>query len=70
MVKRLVKEGVAVGALEVWSNKENAKKMEELNKSRCQGVPFFVNTETDQWICGSTNEETLRKWAAGGTLEH
>jgi len=29
------------------------------------GVPFFYNTETEEWICGETDIETLRKWALG-----
>lgn len=70
LIAKLQKEGVKIETLEVWNNKENVKKMEEHNKSRCPGVPFFINTETDQWICGSTDEETLRKWAAGEQLEH
>ena len=70
MVRRLIKEGGAMEELEVWNNKENAKKMEEFNQGRCPGVPFFINTETDQWICGSTDEETLRAWAKGEAVEH
>lgn len=70
IVDKLIAEGLPIEKFEVWSDEENAKKMAEVNKNRCPGVPFFVNTKSDQWICGSTDEETLRKWAAGEVIEH
>ena len=66
----MIEEGIEIQKLEVWNNDENAKKFDELNKNRCPGVPFFLNEESDQWICGATDEETLRKWAKGEVLEH
>lgn len=59
------KEDVEVEQLEVWHNEENAEKMNELDDGKCGGVPFFYNTESDEWICGETDTETLRKWALG-----
>ena len=70
IVDKLISEGIEIEKFEVWNNEENAKKMEEVNKNRCPGVPFFLNTETDQWICGGTDEETLRKWAAGEEIKN
>ena len=58
-------EDVEVERLEVWNNEENAEKMQELDDGKCGGVPFFYNTESDQWICGATDTETLKKWAKG-----
>lgn len=64
LVDRLEKEtGVKLEKIEVWHNTENAKKMEEYDKGRCEGVPFFVNTETDDIICGESSYEELKKWA-------
>ena len=70
IVDKLIEEGGKIEKFEVWNDDENAKKMEKVNKDRCPGVPFFLNTDSDQWICGGTDEETLRKWAAGDKIEN
>ncbi|MEK7529984.1 MAG: hypothetical protein AAB570_03615 [Patescibacteria group bacterium] len=70
IVDQLIAEGLPIQKFEVWNDEENTKKMEAVNKNRCPGVPFFVNTKSDQWICGSTDEVTLRKWAENGIIEH
>ncbi len=56
---------VEVEKLEVWNNEENAKKMADYDRGLCGGVPFFYNTESKQFICGSSDEETLHNWAKG-----
>ena len=56
-------EGVKVEALEVWHNKENEKRLIELDKDFCGGVPFFYNTKTKKWICGDTDYKELKDWA-------
>lgn len=56
-------EGVKVARLEVWHNEANAQRMREYDKGQCGGVPFFFNTRTGKWICGSTDYERLKKWA-------
>ena len=58
-------EGVVVESLEVWHNKENEKKMKELDKNFCGGVPFFINTNTGKWLCGQVSYEELKDWAKG-----
>ena len=64
LVERLEKEeGVKVDALEVWHNEENAKKLEELDKDFCGGVPFFYNTKTCKWLCGECDYKELKDWA-------
>lgn len=64
LVKRLEEElGIKIKKLEVWHNEKNAKLMEELDKGRCGGVPFFINLKTGKWICGATTYEELKKWA-------
>lgn len=61
--------GVTVEKYEVWNSPENAKKMAEYDHdNECGGVPYFYNTESKQHICGSTDYETLKKWAQGGTI--
>ena len=64
LTERLEKEeGLVVEKLEVWHNKENSKKLEELDKGFCGGVPFFYNTKSCKWICGETTYEELKEWA-------
>ena len=56
---------VEIQQLEVWEDKENAKKMKEFDDGKCGGVPFFYNTETDEYICGEADKEKLEAWAKG-----
>ena len=65
MIDRLVAEGFKIEKLETWHNNENAKKLEKYDRGLCGGVPFFFNTDSKHFICGETDEETLRKWAKG-----
>jgi thiol-disulfide isomerase/thioredoxin len=66
LIERLEKErGVRIERYEVWHNKENAAKMDQHDRGRCGGVPFFVNTESDATICGEAPYEALERWANG-----
>ena len=66
LIEKLEKEeGMKVESLEVWHNEENRKRLEEIDKNFCGGVPFFYNTETKQFICGEAGYNTLKKWAKG-----
>ncbi len=58
-------EEVDVEKKEVWNNEENAREQEKYDDGKCGGVPFFYNTETEEWICGETDYETLKAWATG-----
>lgn len=60
--------GVTVEKFEVWNNEENATKMGEIDRGLCGGVPFFYNTESKQFICGASDEATLKAWMKGETL--
>jgi hypothetical protein len=57
--------GVKVEKLEVWNDDQNYKRLAEIDKGLCGGVPFFYNTESKQFICGSSDETTLLAWAQG-----
>ena len=66
LVERLEKEeGIKIDSFEVWHNKENEKKLLEIDKDMCGGVPFFYNTQTEKFICGDTDYDTFKKWAKG-----
>jgi thiol-disulfide isomerase/thioredoxin len=66
LVEKLEREaGVTVEKLEVWHNENNLSVMEDLDKGKCGGVPFFFNKKTGKWICGATSYEKLKEWALG-----
>lgn len=58
-------EGIKFEKYETWHDEANAKKLEEYDKGRCGGVPFFINTDNDTFICGETSYEEFKKWAKG-----
>lgn len=64
LVEKLEKEeGIKVEKYEIWHNKENAQKMKQYSEGKCMAVPFFFNTETENFICGEADYEKLKKWA-------
>ena len=65
IVDKLVAEGIKIEKKETWHNETHAKEMEKYDRGFCGGVPFFFNTDSKEWICGGTDEKTLRAWAAG-----
>lgn len=66
LVERLEEEeDVNVQRLEVWHDSDNAEILKEVDDGRCGGVPFFINSETGEWICGATEYEDLKAWALG-----
>jgi thiol-disulfide isomerase/thioredoxin len=69
LVDRLEKEtGLRVERLESWHNKEHYQRLNKLdNDGTCGGVPFFVNTESKEHICGATDYEHLKSWATAST---
>lgn len=56
---------VKVEKFEVWNNDENAKKMDAYDTGLCGGVPFFYNTTSKKFICGSCSADELDRWAKG-----
>lgn len=66
LVEKLEKEeGIKVDRFEVWHNDDNLKKLQEVDKGLCGGVPFFYNTESKKFICGESDYEGLKSWAKG-----
>jgi len=65
-IEKLEKElGVKVSRVEVWHNEANAKRMQDIDKGRCGGVPYFYNKKTGKWICGAVSYDKLKAWALG-----
>lgn len=66
LVERLEKElGVKVVKHETWHDPKNDELRAKHDGGFCGGVPFFVNTESGQKICGAVPYETLKRWAEG-----
>lgn len=65
VIRLFNEENIKIEALEVWHNKENEKRLIDLDKDFCGGVPFFFNTKTEKWICGDVSYEELKDWAQG-----
>ena len=64
LLDKLEKEaGIKLERLETWHNEENAKKLQDYSKGVCAGVPFFINTETNEAICGEASYEDIKFWA-------
>lgn len=70
LVDRLEKEtGMEIEKLEVWHNEKNADLMRsyrDIIAPKCGGqlrTPTFMNTETDDIICGEVTYEELKDWA-------
>lgn len=59
------KENLKFEKFEVWHSPENAEKLEKYDRGRCGGVPFFINTDTDKFICGEASYEELKNLAEG-----
>ncbi len=70
LVERLKKEEkVQIEQLEVWHDQANQAEMRKHEKTlnnACggfMGTPVFLNTETNDALCGEQDYETLKKWA-------
>ncbi len=70
LVDRLEEEtGITVDRQEVWHNEKNADLMRtkrDLISAKCGGqllVPTFLNSETDDVMCGEFEYEKLKEWA-------
>ena len=69
LVKQLEEEtDLIITKYEVWHNEENAKILAQYAQGMCGGVPFFINTQTNQMICGSAPYDILKKWAFGQNI--
>lgn len=63
IVDKLIGDGIKIVKLETWHNEENAEKYQSFDDGKCGGVPFFINTESGEWICGAADEDRIREWA-------
>lgn len=71
IVDKLEKEkGIVFERLEVWHNEQNADKMRSMRniiEPKCGGqlrTPTFLNSETNDVLCGEIEYETLKEWTS------
>jgi len=71
LVDKLEQEtGVSIERLEIWHDEKNADLMRSYRpiiSAKCGGqlrVPTFLNTETNDAVCGEMPYEKLKDWAA------
>ena len=63
--------GVQISERDVWKSEPDARLLEnyqeEIAKTdpECQGIPFFYNTTTGDYLCGEVSYRQLKKWALG-----
>ena len=70
LVDRLKEEtGITVDRREVWHDEKNADLMRskrDVISAKCGGqlrVPTFLNSETDDVMCGEFEYDKLKEWA-------
>jgi thiol-disulfide isomerase/thioredoxin len=70
LVDKLEKEeGIALDKKEVWHNEKNADLMRsyrDIIAPKCGGqlrTPTFMNTETNDIVCGEVEYDKLKEWA-------
>lgn len=64
LVQRLEQEkGVTVTRKECYHNEKNRQELMKAAEGKCQGIPFFLNTKTGKFICGTATYEQLVEWA-------
>ena len=62
-------EGIEIDRKEVWHNDKNADLMRSYKKiiePKCGGqlrTPTFMNTETNDILCGELEYDKLKEWA-------
>jgi hypothetical protein len=54
-------EGRSLQRLEVWADKANKQRYIQAAQGKCNGVPFFVNSQTGGFVCGAAPCATLKK---------
>ncbi len=64
--------GIVVDMHDVWKSESDYRVMEnyiQMYCPDCPGIPVFMNTETNQIICGEVSYKVLCNWAFGGRVE-
>ena len=65
LARLAAEEAVTIESYEIWNNPKNEEKFTLYDKGRCGGVPFFINPQTDAFVCGEDTYEALKEIALG-----
>ena len=61
--------GLVVEEHDTWKNEADYRLLENYQEavgdSACTGIPFFYNTETNNYLCGEVSYKKLKGWATG-----
>jgi glutaredoxin len=70
LIDRLDTEfGISVTVHDVWKDEKAYRLLENYTKkSDCEGIPVFINTQTDVVLCGEVSYKQLQSWAMGGNV--
>ncbi len=65
VVKEFEKKFGEITKFEIWHDAENKSLFDSFASKRCNGVPFFFNTENKKFICGECDLGQLEEWMTG-----
>ncbi len=62
--------GIVLDEREVWHNEQNYRMLENYTRTidGCDGIPVFVNTQTNVVLCGEISYKELVSWAQGANV--
>ena len=69
LVDKLIGEGREIQKFETWHNEEHAAMLEKADGGVVVVCRSFSQYRHNQFICGAADEERVRAWADGKTLE-
>lgn len=70
VAKLAFETGIILDERDVWKSESDFRLLENYQQAtgddECRGLPFFINTETGDFLCGEVNYKTLKSWAMRG----
>jgi thiol-disulfide isomerase/thioredoxin len=60
--------GIEIQERDIWKSERDARLLEnyrgEVTKKdpECDGIPFFYNVQTGDYLCGEVSYQKLKKW--------
>ena len=71
LAKLSFETGLVPEIRDIWKSEKDARLLknyrdEVIKKDpECDGIPFFYNTKTKQYLCGEVSYKQLKAWAIG-----
>ncbi|RME77584.1 hypothetical protein D6774_03960 [Candidatus Woesearchaeota archaeon] len=53
-------KGVEVVKKETYHNAQNQEELMRLAEGKCSQLPFIINTDNDNYLCGDVSEEEIQ----------